>query len=272
MASVLPSRYSVVRGLARGLNVLRALNERPPGGWGHTELADHVKIHRTTLKRILETLRELEYVTLDADTGRYCLTPSVRRLASGFREDDALVVAAHEIMPELTEKLVWPVFLSTPERHAMVSRLENHHLSPLAFHRTTLGQCFPFHASATGRAYLAACTPEQRRELLRSNCSPKMRTGPYVDLLERRIAAQVLDGFGINDNDWGTFADFSAIALPLFIERRAAGCLTMGFPRRAMNSRQAIDRFGDRVRSAADRIGAAACRVVANNALSADAI
>ena len=122
MAPVRFSRYGVVRGLARGLNVLRALNERPAGGWGHKELADYLKIHRTTLKRILETLRELEYVAMDADSGRYCLAPSVRSLASGFREDNALVVAAQEIMPELIEKLVWPVFLSTPEKHAMVSR------------------------------------------------------------------------------------------------------------------------------------------------------
>lgn len=270
MAPVRFSRYGVVRGLARGLNVLRALNERPAGGWGHKELADYLKIHRTTLKRILETLRELEYVAMDAYFGRYCLAPSVRSLASGFREDNALVVAAQEIMPELIEKLVWPVFLSTPEKHAMVSQLENHHLSPLAFHRTTLGHCFPFHVSATGRAYIAACAPEQRRELLRSNCSPKMRTKTYVNLLERRIAAQVLDGFGVNDNGWGAFANFSAIALPLYIERRVVGCLTMGFPCRAMSSRQAVDRFGDRIRSEAERIGAAAGSVAAKKALSAN--
>jgi IclR family mhp operon transcriptional activator len=262
----------MVRGLARGLHVLRALNQRLPGGWSVTELADHLKIHRTTLKRILETLRELEYVALDDDSGRYSLTASVRSLTSGFRDDDALVIAAQEIMPGLIEKLVWPVFLSTPERHAMVSRLENHHLSPLAFHRTTIGQSFPFHASATGRAYIAACAPEQRRELLRSNCAPNIRTKTYVSLLERRIATQVLDGFGVNDNDWGQFANFSAIALPLFIEHRLAGCLTMGFPLRAMNSRQAIDRFGDRIRSEADRIGAAACRLVANDTESASAV
>ena len=124
MASVDPSRYSVVRGLARGLKVLRALNERPPGGWSQTELADYLKIHRTTLKRILETLRELDYVALDADTGTYSLTPSIRSLASGFRDDNLLVGAAQRIMPELIEKLVWPVFLSIPERHGMVSRLE----------------------------------------------------------------------------------------------------------------------------------------------------
>jgi IclR family transcriptional regulator, mhp operon transcriptional activator len=255
------SRYRAIRGLARGLHVLRALGERPPGGWSPTELAEYLKMHRTTLKRICETLRDLQYVSMDADTGRYSLAPSIRSLAAGFRDDDALILAAQRLMPELIEKLVWPVFLSVPERHAMVSRIENHHLSPLAFHRTTLGHCFPFHATATGRAYLAACAPEQRYELLRSHCSPEMRSRTHVGLLERRIASRVIDGFGVNDNGWGPFRNFSAIALPVYVDRRLTGSLTMGFPRSAMNSKQAIDRFGDRMRSEAERIGAAASSI-----------
>lgn len=261
MAPGRSSGYRVVRGLARGLHVLRALGERPPGGWSPTELADHLKIHRTTLKRLCETLRELRYVSMDADTGRYSLAPAVRHLAAGFRDDDALVLAAQRALPELIERLVWPVFLSTPERHAMVSRLENHHLSPLAFHRTTLGYCFPFHATATGRAYIAACAPEQRRELLRSHCSPPMRSDAYVDLLERRIASRVIDGFGVNDSGWGPFKNFGAIALPIYVNRRLAGSLTMGFPRSAMDIRQAIDRFGDKMQSEVEKIGTAAASV-----------
>lgn len=261
MAPGRSSRYRTVRGLARGLHVLRALGERPPGGWSPTELADHLNIHRTTLKRLCETLRDLQYVSMDASTGRYSLAPSIRSLAAGFRDDNALILAAQRALPELTERLVWPVFLSTPERHAMVSRLENHHLSPLAFHRTTLGYCFPFHATATGRAYIAACAPEQRRELLRSHCSPQMRSGAYVDLLERRIASRVIDGFGVNDGGWGPFKNFSAIALPVYVNRRLSGSLTMGFPRSAMDIRQAIDRFGDKMQSEVKKIGAAAASV-----------
>ncbi len=258
MAVVRSSRYTAVRGLARGLQVLRALNERSAGGWSPTELSEELNIHRTTLKRLCETLRDLHYVSLDTATGRYSLAPSIRNLAAGYRDDDALIAATQRIMPELIETLVWPVFLSIPERHAMVSRLENHHLSPLAFHRTTLGHDFPFHTTATGCAYIAACLPEQRRELLRSQCSPKMRTKAHLALLERRLASRVIGGFGVNDSGWRSFRNFSAIALPVYVDRRLAGTLTMGFPRSAMDSRQAIDRFGDRMQSEAERIGAAA--------------
>ena len=265
MTAVRSSRYSVVRGLARGLSILRALNDRPPGAWSLVELADHVDIHRTTVKRICETLHDLGYVSVDAETGRYRLASSVRSLAAGFRDDDALVDVARRLMPELIEKLVWPVFLSLPERHAMVSRIENHHLSPLAFHRTTLGHRFPFHTTATGCAYIAACQLEERRELLRGDCPPNTRSRG-VGVLERRVASRVIEGFGIIDSGWGNFRNFSAIALPVYVGRRPSGSLTMGFPTRAMTSRQAIERFGDRMRAETDRIGIAACAAMAEPA------
>ena len=77
-------------------------------------------------------------------------------------------------------------------------------------------------------------------------------------MLERRIASRVIDRFGVNDAGWRSFRNFSAIALPVYVDRRLAGTLTMGFPRSAMTSRQAIDRFGDAMQSEVERIGAAA--------------
>ena len=85
MAVAPSSRYTVVRGLARGLQVLRALNERSAGGWSPSELSEELNIHRTTLKRLCETLRDLHYVSLDTATGRYSLAPSIRGLAAGYR-------------------------------------------------------------------------------------------------------------------------------------------------------------------------------------------
>jgi hypothetical protein len=46
----------------------------------------------------------------------------------------------------------------------------------------------------------------------------------------------------------------------------------MGFPRRAMSSNQAIERFGDRLRSEVDRIGLIAGGGVAKVTLSAKTI
>ncbi len=47
--------YREVRGLTRGLAVLRALNAMPGGVGGVVELARRTGLHRTTVKRLLET-------------------------------------------------------------------------------------------------------------------------------------------------------------------------------------------------------------------------
>ena len=56
-------QYKEVRGLSRGLDVLKALN-RVPGGIGSTsELAKACGLDRTTTKRLLETLRSAHPAT-----------------------------------------------------------------------------------------------------------------------------------------------------------------------------------------------------------------
>ena len=77
----------------------------------------------------------------------------------------------------------------------------------------------------------------------------------------------MIDRFGVNENGWGKFTNFGAIALPLYVDRRLAGSLTMGFPRSAMKISQAIDRFGDKMRSEVERIEAMAARVSKNMTL-----
>lgn len=49
--------YKDVRSLARGLDVLKALNRAPGGRASTTDLAKACGVHRTTVKRLLETLR-----------------------------------------------------------------------------------------------------------------------------------------------------------------------------------------------------------------------
>ncbi len=55
------SDYKTVRGLTRGLALLNALN-RLDGGASPTRLAELTGLHRTTVRRLLETLQEEGYV------------------------------------------------------------------------------------------------------------------------------------------------------------------------------------------------------------------
>ena len=50
------TKYTSVRGLARGLQVLQALNSMDSGRATSQQISDLTGLHRTTARRLLETL------------------------------------------------------------------------------------------------------------------------------------------------------------------------------------------------------------------------
>lgn len=56
--------YRHCQSLVKGLDMLAVLNRLPHGSGSISELALHTGIHRTTLKRLLETLREQGYLPI----------------------------------------------------------------------------------------------------------------------------------------------------------------------------------------------------------------
>ncbi|WP_186151701.1 helix-turn-helix domain-containing protein, partial [Burkholderia gladioli] len=70
--------YTNVRGLARGLQVLRALNAMEDGHATSQQLADLTGLHRTTVRRLLETLMEEGFVRRSTSDDSFRLTLAVR--------------------------------------------------------------------------------------------------------------------------------------------------------------------------------------------------
>ncbi len=82
------SDYATVRGLTRGLDLLRALNVQEGGRASLGQLAEATGLHRTTVRRLLETLISEGYVRRSDSDDSYCLALRVRSLAEGFRDDN----------------------------------------------------------------------------------------------------------------------------------------------------------------------------------------
>jgi IclR family mhp operon transcriptional activator len=56
------TKHTNVRGLARGLQVLRALNAVESGRATSQQISDAIGLHRTTVHRLLETMVEEGFV------------------------------------------------------------------------------------------------------------------------------------------------------------------------------------------------------------------
>jgi len=235
--------YPEVRGLARGLAVLKALNRKPGGIGSTTELAKECALDRTTTKRLLETLRTQGLVEQGERDGQYYLSFEVLRLSEGFRDETWVGHVASRMMHAAVQELVWPCDLGTPEAGFMVVRESTHRWSLLSQHRAMIGRRMPMLATAVGRAFFSACSPAEREgflEMLRHR-DDWMGVQARDDTFVQRILHETLErGYAYNDGEWSPESSFAAIGVPLTWEDRAIGALNLVFPKGAV-SQEALD-------------------------------
>ena len=109
-----------IRALTRGLDALTVLNSRD--GATVSEVAQEIRLPRTTVYRILETLCNSGFVFRDAADDRYRLTVEVRRLRHGFDDDAWVSQIAKPHIDALCRDIVWPVSIATLSGSAMMVR------------------------------------------------------------------------------------------------------------------------------------------------------
>ncbi|QIL79063.1 DNA-binding transcriptional regulator [Diaphorobacter sp. HDW4A] len=257
-ASFADADYKEVRSLSRGLQVLQALNRAPGGIASTTELAQTCGVHRTTVKRLLETLRADGFVRRGEKEGQYYLTFAVRSLSEGFVHDDWVEQVALPLMRAALPDLMWPCDLGALEGGFMVVRESTHRFSLLSQHRGMIGEKLPLFFTAMGRAYLAACSEAELEGLL---ALLMQRDDPVGAMARDRAAVDMLisetraRGYAVNDGDWEREAAVGAIAVPILCAHRLVGGINLIFPRAAVSSSELESRYLPRLKRLAARIG-----------------
>ena len=257
-AKTTAGEYKEVRGLTRGLNVLKALNAEPGGVASTTTLARTCGLDRTTTKRLLETLRASGLVRQGEREGQYCLTFDVRRLAEGFADETWVGKVATPLMEAAVRNLVWPSDLGTAEAGFMVVRESTHRLSPLSQHRAMIGERMPMLSTAIGRAYLAACDEQERDatlEQLRRRVDQVGELARNRGQVRRLLNATTQRGYAYNDGEWQREAAFAAIAVPVYSGERLLAALNMIFPKASVSKNDLEQRFVPALRELATAIG-----------------
>ena len=242
-----------LRGVARTIHVLRSLNEN--NGARVSELAQHTRIPRPSLYRILETLCALGYVRRRSSEERYELTALVRSLSDGFSDEAWVCGIALPIMEALQKEIVWPTDIATFFDDAMYLRETTRRVSPLTIDSATVGLRLPMLQTATGRAYLAFCGDAEREAILEN-----LRRSPAPEdtrARDRRYVNNVLamtrrNGYGERHRE--LFPKTGAIAVPIMHGERVMGCLNISFIASALIPREAAARYLAQLRAAARKI------------------
>jgi IclR family mhp operon transcriptional activator len=243
-----------IRALVRGLDALTTLNQR--NGATVSEIAQQIRLPRTTTYRILETLTHAGYVYRDPADDRYRLTIMVHRLADGFDDDAWVTQIARPCIDELGKEVLWPVAFASLSGTQMLVRETTDHRSPLAIERFSPGLRLPLLTSAAGRAHLAFCSAEQRESLLEIL---RRSTNEVDKLAHNRIE---LDRILQDTRDKGyasavytrRVSDEITMAVPMVVEAQVLATVVVRFTETAVPFKTAVERFFPKLREAAQRI------------------
>lgn len=188
-------RQAPIQVIARAASVLRAL-EGESAGLSLAQIAQRVGLARSTVQRIVESLSAEQFLIASAPSAGVRLGPALLRLASSASGDIAQV--ARPVMTELSRVLGETVDLSVLKGTSAVFTDQvpgSHRLRAVS----AIGEVFPLHCTANGKALLALLPVDKRERLLRAplaRLTPNTITKSSAALTE--VAASEARGYALD--------------------------------------------------------------------------
>lgn len=245
-----------IRALMRGLDALTFLNLRD--GATVSEVAQEIRLPRTTVYRILETLCNAGFVFRDAADDRYRLTILVRGLSDGFDDEAWVTQIAKPFIHDLCREVVWPVSIATLSGTTMLVRESTDHSSPLAIERYSAGFRAPLLTTAAGRVYLANSPAPQREtliEILARSSKEEDRPAKSRVELQRLLAEINASGYATATRTRRLVEEVS-LSVPVLLHDRVLASLTVRFTASAVPQKTGVERFLPKLRQCAAKISA----------------
>lgn len=161
-------RTSFLKSVERTLDVLEFLSKTR--SIGITELADIIKIGRSTAHRILSTLENKGFAVQDSETGRYALGHMVFQLARSVIHMIEPVKYIRPYLKEFCDKIGENIAfgVTTPAKDRILVLAEEV-ADKAVIAKPILFQRFPMHVCPCGKAYLLTLDDKQLRAALSKN-------------------------------------------------------------------------------------------------------
>jgi len=202
-----------------------------PGGLSPQDLACRTGYVKSSVHRILQSLRRHGYIEQDATGGKYRLGMEFLVLASGFISCIELVKVGRPYLDELVERFSENAYLAELRGGKGVFIEVREAPGELRLAGPRLAEVH-FHATAAGKAMAAYLPEESRMAILRAAKLPALTERTRTDLsdVERDWAEIRQRGYAINDEETVVGAAF--LAAPVFDSReRVCGSISVGVPK-----------------------------------------
>ncbi|MCW2994716.1 MAG: putative transcriptional regulator, IclR family protein [Conexibacter sp.] len=243
--------------VAKVAQLLEALAERPEASVA--ELAEVVDEPRSSLYRLLRSLRDVGYVEPGSRRGTFRLGLKLLELGSAVADHFDVRRSALPVMERLHEETGETVYVCVRRDDAAVciERLEGRRVQSLALR---VGGSQPLHAGAASRALLAFEDRADWDGYWRRNAAPRLpaltdRTPVTKGALFAALERAVAEGMAVSDQD--VTVGIAALGVPIF-DRSGTPCAALsisGVREEILNAE--TDALGTRLREGAAEISAA---------------
>lgn len=158
-----PARTESVAAVGKAFAILDAIGQRGPVGI--SQLAQHLGMSKTTVHRLLQTLRGLGYVEQESDTERYRLTIQLFQLGAQALENVDLVREADKEMRQIAQQTREAVHLGAFDEDSIIyiHKIDADYGLRM---QSRIGRRNPLYSTAIGKVLLAWRNPDEAREIL----------------------------------------------------------------------------------------------------------
>lgn len=244
-------RYRI-RALDRALAILRILNQY--NGLNASELSRIVGLPRPTVVRFLATLTDCGYVARSDSDERFRVTPEVRNLTYGYREEKWLSSVVNPFLEDLHRELVWPLaFLTLCDDRLVIEALTDR-ISTMVERRESPGAEIPLLSSASGFLLTALSDEETQERLIAGAIKTEQHIMASYGLTEDGVREKIREA---RQNQYMvlTIKAHTAIAAPVWVNGSVAGAVVIRIKSVKPGDDEKIANYRDGLCKATARLG-----------------
>jgi DNA-binding IclR family transcriptional regulator len=212
------------------LNAILALFSVEQPEWSAVEVAQSLRMPRSTTYRLLSRIAEAGFLDLDAHAGRYRLGIKLASMGAVAQRSTTLQRAAHPVLQRLAAEAHETATLMVRGGWEGVTIDAAMSMQPLMV-PGLLGTRMPLHASAGGKVLLAWMSDTERRTVVRSALAVHTQhTIIDPDALELELQRVRSLGYSTVRGEWAEGV-YGAAAPIRSYSNAVVGAITMGGPR-----------------------------------------
>jgi DNA-binding IclR family transcriptional regulator len=203
----------MIQSLERGISALFFLSKHKNAGV--TEVAEELKVNKSTAFRILETFIAYNIVAQDNVTAKYKLGPGILRLSDQLVKNLNIISTAKPFMARLVEdtgESSHLCMLSNDSAVVIEQIMTNSRLAVNA----KLGNSEPIYCSSVGKCLLAYCEEEKRKSIFSMINFVRYTNNTITDLetLQKELNVIQKRGYAVDDGEMSE--DIICIAAPVY--------------------------------------------------------